>query len=274
MREQTAYIPTRRRSVQPASATRAGHSIGIHPEDRPYLTDEQRGRYYTMPTPRMAPDVDTQDDAQYNPYTNAPRMAVSSRHYTPVAPRAEIRVTHHQQPPIRRASIVTESRTQEPQQEPRTLPTSAPHPGLHRLVFVGLGMLLMLVLWLAGSTALAWVQSKGDDWTYGRPRTFQTDARVEHQDAQTPSHFLALNLHGHISVIEFPAGDASKAKVYLGPTLAPGHDLDPVTLKFQDVNGDGKPDLLVLVAKAGVEAVFINDHGSFRPVRPTDHVSL
>jgi hypothetical protein len=276
MREQRAYIPTRRRSVQPASAIRSGHSIGIHPEDRPYWTDEQPTGFSTAPTLRMAPDVDTQDDAQYNPYTNAPRMAVSSRRYTPLAPRTEIRVTHHQQPAIRRASTFAE----QDQPQPRAsrarsqTTTSTARPGLHWLVFVGLGMLLMLFLWTVGNAGVSWVQSKGDDLTYGRPRTLQTDASVGHNDAQTPSHFLAMNWHGHIIVIEFPAGDASKAQVYLGPQLAPGHDLDPVTLSFRDVNGDGKPDLVVIVAKAGIQAVFINDHGRFRPQRPSDHISL
>ncbi len=274
--EQRAYIPTRRRSVDDASAHRAGHSVGIHPEDRPYLTDEQRGSYYGAPTLRIAPDVETQDDAQYNPYTNAPRMAVSARRYAPVTHRTEIRVTHHQPPPIRRASILTEQDQQQtqPSRASRQTNTDTTRPALHWLVYVGLGMLLMLLLWTGASAAVSWVQSKGDDWTYGRPRTFQIDARVGHNDAQTPSHFMALNLHGHVIVVEFPGGDASKARVYLGPMLAPGHDLDPVTLSFHDVNGDGKPDLIVLVAKAGIQAVFINDNGSFRPQRPGDHISL
>jgi hypothetical protein len=269
MREQRAYIPTRRRSVDDASAHRVGHSVGFHPEDQPYWTEEPSQHFPYGPSHPIAPDVQHEADV-------LPRVPTSVRRYPSTAPATQIRVTHHH-PPIRRASLLTERQTQD-QQERATQPSqpaSAPHgPALHWLVSMGLGMLLMLVLWLAGSTALAWVQSKGDDLTYGRPRTFQTDARVGHQDAQTPSHFLALNLHGHIIVIEFPGGDASKAKIYLGPTLAPGHDLDPVTLKFEDVNGDGKPDLIVIVAKAGVEAIFINDHGSFRPVRPSDSISF
>ena len=80
-------------------------------------------------------------------------------------------------------------------------------------------MVAMLILWIVGAIALNWWQGYQDDLRYGHPRTYQTDARVGHNDAQTPSHFLALNLHHRVEVIEFPGGDATKAKVYLGPML-------------------------------------------------------
>ena len=66
-----------------------------------------------------------------------------------------------------------------------------------------------------------------------------------------------------MQVIEFPGGDPTKAKVYVGPILVgPGQDLSPVTLTFKDVNGDGKPDMIVNVQ--GSHFVFINDNGQFR----------
>src|SRR5215469_16870910 len=79
-----------------------------------------------------------------------------------------------------------------------------------------------------------------DDLHYGRPRTFQIDAVVGQNDsASNPSHFIALNLNGRIEVIEFPGGDASKARIYLGPQLyGSGQDLIPVTLSFVDVNAN------------------------------------
>jgi hypothetical protein len=48
--------------------------------------------------------------------------------------------------------------------------------------------------------------------------------------------------------------------------------LTPVTLTFRDVNGDGKPDMLVNIQ--GSEVVFLNDGGQFRPLKPGDHVHL
>ena len=46
-------------------------------------------------------------------------------------------------------------------------------------------------------------------------------------------------------VIEFPAGDSSKAKIYALPLYGDNQDLAVVTLSFKDVNGDNKPDLIV-----------------------------
>jgi len=67
-------------------------------------------------------------------------------------------------------------------------------------------------------------------------------------------------------------GDASKAKIYIGPTLiGPGQDLAVVTLTFKDVNGDGKPDMIVDVENS--HFIFINDNGQFRPARPGEQVN-
>jgi len=155
-------------------------------------------------------------------------------------------------------------------------PMDSPAPGgrVHWLVFIGVAMFVMMLGWVASTAVVNWWQLTQDDWHYGRPRTFQTDAVVGHNDsAAHPSHFLALNLNSHIEVIEFPGGDATHARIYLGPTLiGDGGALVPVTLTFQDVNGDGKPDMLIHVQ--GSTFVFINDQGTFRPAKPGDPVHL
>ena len=132
----------------------------------------------------------------------------------------------------------------------------------------------MFSLVVLGQMLLGWGQTTWDDIHYGRPRTFQTDAVVGHNDsAEHPSHFLAINLNRLVEIIEFPGGDATKARIYLGPSLVgSGEDLTPVTLIFRDVNGDGKPDMLVDIQ--GSEVVFLNDGGHFRPPKPGDHVHL
>lgn len=136
---------------------------------------------------------------------------------------------------------------------------------LHWLFFAGLAMMVMILGWVALSAFGSWWQTTLDDWHYGRPRTFQIDAVVGHHDsAQNPSHFMAINLNRHIIIIEIPGGDVSKSIVYTGPTLlGPGQDLTPVTLSFQDVNHDGKPDMLVNVQ--GNLFVFLNANGTFVP---------
>jgi hypothetical protein len=112
-----------------------------------------------------------------------------------------------------------------------------------------------------------WWQTTQDDWHYGRPRTFQTDAVVGHNDSATnPSHFIAINLNRHVLIIELPGGDATKARIFNGPILiGPGQDLAPVTLSFQDVNGDGLLDLIINVQDA--HFVFINGGGTFHPAK-------
>ncbi len=105
----------------------------------------------------------------------------------------------------------------------------------HWLVFVGIAMFIMIIGWVAFSALGSWWQTTQDDWHYGRPRTFQTDAVVGHNDSSSnPSHFIAVNLNRHVLIVELPGGDATKARIYSGPILiGPGQDLAPVTLSFE-----------------------------------------
>ena len=147
-------------------------------------------------------------------------------------------------------------------------------PRFHWTVLLGMAMFIMVVGWVLLTMVANWWQVTQDDWHYGRPRTFQTDMVVGHDDsAANPSHFLALNLNRHIQIIEFPGGDSSKAKIYIGPTLVgSGQELAVVTLTFKDVNGDGKLDMIVNVQDS--HFVFINDSGQFRPARPGENVQI
>ena len=147
-------------------------------------------------------------------------------------------------------------------------------PRFHWLVFVGMAMFTMLVGWVVLTMLSSWWQVTQDDLHYGRPRTYQTDMAVGHNDSvANPSHFIALNIKSHIEIIEFPGGDTSKARIYVGPTLiGTGQDLAAVTLTFKDVNGDGKLDMIVNVQDS--HFVFINDNGQFRPARPGENVQL
>ncbi len=149
-----------------------------------------------------------------------------------------------------------------------------PRSRFHWLVFVGMAVCTMLVGWILLTMLSQWWQVTTDDWHYGRPRTYQTDQAVGHGDsAAHPSHFIALNIRSHIEIIEFPGGDTSKARIYVGPTLlGQGNDLAAVTLTFRDVNGDSKLDMIVNVQES--HFVFINDQGTFRPARPGENVSV
>jgi hypothetical protein len=140
----------------------------------------------------------------------------------------------------------------------------------HWLVYAGMALCVMLAGWVILTVVSNWWQVTQDDWHYGRPRTYQVDQAVGHNDSPTnPSHFIALNLNRHVEVIEFQGGDASKSKIYLGPILTgPGQDLAPVTLSFRDVTGDHKLDMILNIQ--GSHFVFVNDNGQFRTPKPNE----
>lgn len=134
--------------------------------------------------------------------------------------------------------------------------------------------LLAFLLYLGLTALLGWVQIKLDDLHYGRPRTSQLDAFVGHNEATgTPTHFVALNLNRRVTIVEFPGGDVSKPQVLAGPYLfGQNEDLTVVKLHVEDLNGDGKPDLIAQVK--GERLVYINDNGGFRPVTPDELAKL
>ncbi len=145
---------------------------------------------------------------------------------------------------------------------------------LHWLAILGIGMVFMLALVVVGNAVSTWWTIHQDDSTYGRPRIFQIDQVVGHNDsADNPSHFEAINLNRHVIVIELPGGDSSKARIYNITTLfGNGQELTPVTIRFKDVNGDGLLDMEVHMQEQTI--VFINENGQFRPLKPTEHVHL
>jgi hypothetical protein len=133
----------------------------------------------------------------------------------------------------------------------------------HWMFYVGVGMIAALALWFSFSTILAWGTAKYNDLVYGYPRFYQTDAVVGHGDSPAhPSHFVAMNLHGQVIVIELPASNPSKSYEYIGPDLiANGDDLIPITLSFSDVNHNGKPEMIIHIENR--EVIFCNDGTKF-----------
>lgn len=134
---------------------------------------------------------------------------------------------------------------------------------LHPLVFVGLALMIAILGWVVFTSVATWVANTENHWQYGYPRTAQYDVVVGHHDsAAHPSHFIALNDDGQVEVIEFPGGDVGHARIYIGVALVgPDANLVPVTLAFQDVNGDGKLDMIVMASNA--RYVFLNENGQF-----------
>lgn len=127
---------------------------------------------------------------------------------------------------------------------------------------VGMGLSVLLV-WVIGQL-VQWAGTVADDLHYGRPRTTQADHRVGHEAAgsQELTHLIALNLNGHIYVIELPGGHVTDARLLVGPVLAgPDAALTPVTLSF--VGDPAHPDLLIIAGS--IEVRFHNTGTQFVP---------
>src|SRR5947208_411536 len=137
-----------------------------------------------------------------------------------------------------------------------------PKRKVHWSLILGIGMALMLGLYLGLAWVANWWLNHQLDTTYGMPRTYQVDAVVGHQDsALNPSHFIFLNLNGHVEIIELPAGNASKAKIYIGPVLfSDNASLIPVTGEFRNINGT--EEMLVYIQDKTL--IYISDGTQFK----------
>ncbi|GCE18654.1 hypothetical protein [Dictyobacter kobayashii] len=154
--------------------------------------------------------------------------------------------------PSRTVDVRRDDRDNMPRRRPRRL-----------LPTVIVGMIVAVVLLFGLTSLVSWWQGFQQDMTYGYPRTAQIDAVVGHNDSKDhPTHFLFINLHGHIQVIEIPGGDTSKTRIFNGPILdGSGQDLIPVTGNV--VNQQGKINLIVHVGSQ--DFLFINDGKMFHP---------
>jgi hypothetical protein len=232
------YIPPQ----QEASRHRVGHYAGFHPEDQPYITgDMQQGVV-------VADDYEVEEDDAY--YQT--RLPTSTRRYQQIPDvlptkgsvnvvehyhEQPLRAHRHQPPPPRRRYSEEGAHSQ-----PR------PRRRFHPLVWIGVFLLFLVSGWTGLNVVTSWYQGVQNDWTYGRQRHFEINAVVGHSDSATnPSHFTAENNNGQIIVIELPGNTVSKAKIYQIETVPGNAGNPPVRLSFQDMNGDGRLDLLVQI---------------------------
>jgi hypothetical protein len=242
MREQIAQQPPyrRRASLAPeertyfASCHSVGSRSGMHPEDNPY-SRATRSRFNT---PTTGTYVEVDEEAEYHSRP-ATRMGNSARRYdlAPYAGRGE-------------------RRTEE-----------LPQQGRHPMFYIGICLVILVVFLTAYTLIPPFLQKWSDDRTYGYPRTFQTDANVGHGGTE---HFLALNNHGTIEVVEIPTdpGKTDQPRLYIIVRLSSqGADLVPATVSFPDVNGDGKVDMQVEVLDGSNPSVWIlfNNGTTFVP---------
>lgn len=236
--EQNIYNRRRRMHSVPGDRRR-------QPDEHPSVQGRAR-----KPQP---PHYDVADEADlYNV-----RMPSSSRRYKTVD--ADDDPTTEGEPFIqRRASRDRQERA------PAVAPTQKSeqvHTGRRTVVILMLGAVAALILIMLFNALFSWWQGVMDNIHYGYPRTSQLDAVVGHNDSPTnETHFIFLNLHGHVEIIEIPGGDASHARIFTGPTLiGAGQDLIPVTGEIRSENG--RLDLIVHIQDQQI--VYINDGSTF-----------
>src|SRR6266705_2562485 len=231
LREQIAQQPPyrRRASLLPeereytTSRHYVGSRSGMHPEDQPY-SSATRSRSHAH-TPQTSIEV---DDEVEDVYTRPPARS-SARRYdlAPYAGRGE-------------------RRTEE-----------LARPGKHPMFYIGICLVIMVAFLTAYTLIPPAFQKWQDERVYGYPRTFQTDANVGHAGTE---HFITLNNHGTIEVLEIPnyPSPANQTRLYIIVRLTnQGADLVPATLSFPDINGDGKPDMQVTVLDGSNPSVWI-----------------
>jgi len=167
----------------------------------------------------------------------------------------------------RRRAVAPKTRyPQEEEQRERITTTSAPQRQRRfPLVAVLIGMVISILLFMMVGALGSWWQTYQDDLHYGRPRTSHLDAVVghNHDSSANPTQFVFLNIHGHIDIVEIPAGDPSQMRVYIGPVLYSNNaDLVPATGEIRDVNHDKKMDLIVHIQNQQI--IFLNDGSTFK----------
>ena len=227
----------RKQAQQEADPSYSGHYAGMHPEHRPYMTDdeiEEDESYYTTKLPTSA--------RRYQGYSVSPEEVYTSGNtryhvrYVDVPIKRKSRQA--QLPPAK--EMYTDERER--------IPSTPSRSGLHPVAWFGLFCVLLIVGWMGLNFATSWYQGVQNDWTFGQQRHFEIDKVIGHNDSPAhPSHFTAENDNGQIIVIELPGGNVAKAKIYQIETVPGNVGNPPVKLSFQGVNGDGKLDMLVAI---------------------------
>src|SRR5215467_3861868 len=86
------------------------------------------------------------------------------------------------------------------------------HQRPHPILYFGIGMLIILVLYvLWNALVIPWWQGVQDQWEAGQGRITRFEANVGHGGVST---FLAFVLDNQVIVVEVPEGDMRKANYY------------------------------------------------------------
>lgn len=137
-----------------------------------------------------------------------------------------------------------------------------PKRRFHWMIFMGMVMFVMVLGWLIFTAVGYWWQGKQEDFKYGTPfRTYQVDQYVAMGDTpQNPDHFLALDIHGAIEVVQLNTISPKYDHVY--PITTVSDSSIPVFLSFEDTNHDGKLDMEVTIGDTNSYTIILLNNGT------------
>jgi len=151
--------------------------------------------------------------------------------------------------------------TDRPTRELDTEPLRTRH-STHFLVFVGIGMMCFLTLYILwNALVIPWWQGIEDQWQYGTSRIARMDADVGHGGTST---FLAFVLSRQVIIIEAPGESMEHAKYYKTANLTGSYSQPPViTLSVARV-GNVSDCLIVHVEGMSSNIVLYNTGTGFQ----------
>ena len=137
------------------------------------------------------------------------------------------------------------------------------------ITWLCIAIIVMVAGWFLFSKVSDWWTGVQDNIKYGTPfRTFQADQYVGMGDTPDhPDHFIALNLHGVIEIVQINPRDRKKDAVYVLANV--GNDNTPASLSFRDTTGSGHIDVIVTVGDTTpYSIILINNGTTLTPTQP------
>ena len=137
------------------------------------------------------------------------------------------------------------------------------------LTWLCLAIIVMVVGWFLFSKVADWWTGVQDNFQYGTPfRTFQADQYMGMGDTPNdPDHFIALNLHGVIEIVQINPLDRKKDAVYVLANVGDGST--PASLSFRDTTGSGRTDVIVTIGDTTPYTIILLNNGTtLTPTQP------
>ena len=137
------------------------------------------------------------------------------------------------------------------------------------ITWLCIAIIVMVGGWFIFSKIADWWTGVHDNMVYGTPfRTFQADQYVGMGDTPDhPDHFIALNLHGVIEIVQIDPVDRKKDAVYVLANV--GDDSTPASLTFRDTTGSGRVDVIVTIGDTTPYTIILINNGStLTPTQP------